>query len=59
MGGRYGYLMGCQYEHVPAGDSDYYGVLSYDAIVRADPMVEKRMKKFQISNFRFQIEKSE
>jgi hypothetical protein len=35
--------MGCQYEYVPVGDSDHYGVLSYDAIICADPVAKARI----------------
>jgi hypothetical protein len=59
MGGRYGYLLDCQYEHVPVGDSDHYGVLPDDAVKRTDPVFKTGMSKLQISNFRFQIEKKE
>ena len=44
--------MGCQYEHVPVGDPDYYGVLPYDAGDRADPVAEARVGH-QIADCRF------
>jgi hypothetical protein len=54
MGGRYGYFMDCQYKHLPVGDPDYYGVLPYNAIVRADQVVEKRIR-IQIADCGFRI----
>jgi hypothetical protein len=46
--------MGCQYEHVPVGDSDHYGVLPNDPIGCADQMVKKGVG-FQIADWGFRI----
>jgi hypothetical protein len=46
-----------QYEHVFVGDSNYHGFLSDNASECIDPLAEKRMRQFQISNRRSQIEK--
>jgi len=43
--------MGCQYEYVFAGDTDYHGFLPHHPGQWADPVVEKGVRNFELRNY--------